>query len=49
MFLVLAHAASADTLVSGDDDLLSMREQMPFPILPAPELAVLLNPPYNAS
>jgi len=49
MFLVLAHAASADALVSGDHDLLSMREQMPFPILSAAELAVLLKPPYNAS
>jgi len=49
MFLVLAHAANADALVSGDEDLLSMQGQVRFPILSAQALAALLNPPYNAS
>jgi len=52
MFLVLAHAAIADALVSGDGDLLSMQGQTAFPILSAQGLEALLNPtnpPYNAS
>jgi len=48
-FLVLAHAANAGALVSGDDDLLSMQGQVRFPILSAQALTVLLNPPYSAS
>jgi|GEM_PF-4638387 len=43
MFLVLAHIAKADALISGDEDLLSMRTQITFPILSAQELAGLVD------
>jgi len=44
IFVVLAHTANADALVSGDDDLLSMHGQVMFPIISAQELAALVNP-----
>lgn len=39
VFLVLAHAGKADALVTGDADLLAMRETFPGLILTADELA----------
>jgi len=49
MFLVLAHTANADALVSGDGDLLSMQGQVKFPILSAQGLAALVNPALSTS
>jgi len=39
VFLVLAHAGKADALVTGDADILAMREAFPGLILTAEELA----------
>ena len=39
MFLVLAHVGKADALVTGDADILAMREAFPGLILTAEELA----------
>lgn len=39
VFLVLAHAAGADALITGDADLLAMRDFFPGRILTADELA----------
>ena len=41
-FLLLALAASADWLVTGDDDLLSLAERFPIPIVSPARLAELL-------
>jgi uncharacterized protein len=43
VFLVLAHVGEANALVSGDRDILAMREIFPGWILTAEELAVQMN------
>lgn len=43
IFLVLARIAEADALVTGDNDLLTLRDEFRLPILTAEELKTLLN------
>lgn len=43
IFLVLARIADVDALVSGDDDLLTLRNDFKLPILTAEELQILLR------
>jgi uncharacterized protein len=43
VFLVLAHVGAADALVSGDADLLSMRNVVQLRILTAEELEMYVN------
>jgi putative PIN family toxin of toxin-antitoxin system len=42
VFLVLAHVGRADALVTGDADILALREAFPGPILTAEELALFM-------
>lgn len=42
-FLLLARAAKADVLVSGDDDLLAVAPRFSIPIVRPAELALLTN------
>lgn len=43
LFLALAKQAGADAVVTGDDDLLSLKEDFPIPILTPAELKDLLH------
>ena len=45
VFLVLAHVGKADALISGDADILAMREAVPGLILTAEELAASAGDP----
>jgi putative PIN family toxin of toxin-antitoxin system len=45
IFLTLARIAEADALVTGDSDLLALREEFKIPILTAEELKTLLTAP----